>query len=579
MIENKTIFWWGGLYRSTEHTAFLNLKRGVKAPQSGFAQLNGKITSEQIGAQIFIDGWGMISADHPDRAVKLAHEAAVVSHDGIAVACAEYIACLESLAYTSSDVVTLLRRALGWINSTEITALVEEIIRVWGTGIDWRQARAYIADNHDYRRYGGNCPIVTNFLVIVMSLLYGGDSFLESIAIAVSSGYDTDCNAGNVGCIQGIRLGLDELQKNAQLLDQVNDALYVVDAKGDFAITDAIQMTDLIVSYYAQLNQLSYSKPKQFHFPHQSRQGWQLKDAVQFSQATDGLSFRIDQEAEIKHASWLNSDSASGYAWMGSPQLSFGQSVHYSMSIDEGVKYHFFIEYLDGHENLVRLPIDKCSDGMVKLPANDAYVILDYGFMFKAEGNASVTLHHFEIEGSPNIQYLGTYEMSPNYLTGRLAPSWSRAWRDSTSNSTVDHLSTFCVSHVEENGLFLTGNGTWKNYHVSTRIELSMQKSGGIVYRECGLKRFYFVGYHMNELIVSYHRDDQQSILYREPYCLNEGNTVDIDVSVFKDHHTIILQNKKIEFNHSGHLSGGLGFLVSMGTLLVFGLKINEISK
>ena len=34
IIENKTILWWGGLGRSTEHTAYLNLKNGIPAPES-----------------------------------------------------------------------------------------------------------------------------------------------------------------------------------------------------------------------------------------------------------------------------------------------------------------------------------------------------------------------------------------------------------------------------------------------------------------------------------------------------------------------------------------------------------------
>jgi hypothetical protein len=57
IIENRTILWWGGLGNSTEHTAYLRLKSGVKAPESGSMALNGKLVAEQIGAQIFIDGW------------------------------------------------------------------------------------------------------------------------------------------------------------------------------------------------------------------------------------------------------------------------------------------------------------------------------------------------------------------------------------------------------------------------------------------------------------------------------------------------------------------------------------------
>ncbi len=59
IIENKTILWWGGLGRSTEHTAYLNLKNGIEAPKSGSIEVNVKILAEQIGAQIFIDAIAM----------------------------------------------------------------------------------------------------------------------------------------------------------------------------------------------------------------------------------------------------------------------------------------------------------------------------------------------------------------------------------------------------------------------------------------------------------------------------------------------------------------------------------------
>ena len=33
-IEGRTIFWWGGVGHSTEHTAFTRLKQGIPAPES-----------------------------------------------------------------------------------------------------------------------------------------------------------------------------------------------------------------------------------------------------------------------------------------------------------------------------------------------------------------------------------------------------------------------------------------------------------------------------------------------------------------------------------------------------------------
>ena len=54
------MFLWCGNGISTEHTAWLNLKRGIPAPLSGAVETNGQAVAEQIGAQTFIDGWAML---------------------------------------------------------------------------------------------------------------------------------------------------------------------------------------------------------------------------------------------------------------------------------------------------------------------------------------------------------------------------------------------------------------------------------------------------------------------------------------------------------------------------------------
>ena len=120
LIENKTILWWGGLGNSTEHTAFLRLKQGVKAPLSGSKELNGQVVSEQIGAQIFIDGWAMVSPGDADQAARLATEAARVSHDGEAVYGAVVLAVMEAMAFVESDTDALLDKALGYIPADSV---------------------------------------------------------------------------------------------------------------------------------------------------------------------------------------------------------------------------------------------------------------------------------------------------------------------------------------------------------------------------------------------------------------------------------------------------------------------------
>ena len=99
IIEKETILWWGGVGNSTEHTAYQNLINGIPAPESGSIKKNGKVIAEQIGAQIFIDGWAMVCPGDPEKAIDLAGRAAKVSHDGEAVFGAQIIAALESLAF------------------------------------------------------------------------------------------------------------------------------------------------------------------------------------------------------------------------------------------------------------------------------------------------------------------------------------------------------------------------------------------------------------------------------------------------------------------------------------------------
>ena len=66
--EGVGMFWWGGYGVSTEHTAYLNLKNGIPAPESGSERQNGKVMAEQIGGQIFIDTWGLLYPGNPQKA-------------------------------------------------------------------------------------------------------------------------------------------------------------------------------------------------------------------------------------------------------------------------------------------------------------------------------------------------------------------------------------------------------------------------------------------------------------------------------------------------------------------------------
>ena len=142
IIERETILWWGGVGNSTEHTAFVNLKNGVSAPDSGSIKLNGKVIAEQIGAQIFIDGWAMVCPGDPEKAATLAGRAASVSHDGEAIYGAQMIAALESQAFTETNTGVLLEIGKRYIPNTSMIYRLVNDIQDWHVNEpSWKKTR------------------------------------------------------------------------------------------------------------------------------------------------------------------------------------------------------------------------------------------------------------------------------------------------------------------------------------------------------------------------------------------------------------------------------------------------------
>lgn len=108
-------FWWGGYGVSTEHTAYLNLRNGITAPRSGSIEQNGHVAAEQIGGQIFIDTWGLVTPGNPDLAAKLAQKAASVTHDRNGIYGGIFVAVCISYAFVEKDISKIIEKALSYL--------------------------------------------------------------------------------------------------------------------------------------------------------------------------------------------------------------------------------------------------------------------------------------------------------------------------------------------------------------------------------------------------------------------------------------------------------------------------------
>lgn len=204
-------FWWGGYGISTEHTAYLNLRNGIEAPKSGSIRQNGHATAEQIGGQIFIDTWGLVSPGNPDQAARFAKEAASVTHDGNGVYGGIFVAVCISWAFEEKDIRKVIEKSLSYIpEDCEYARVVRKVMEFYEQHPEnWRACYQYIYENFGYDKYPGNCHIIPNIAVMILGLLYGEGDFDRTISITNMCGWDTDCNVGNVATIMGVRNGLE----------------------------------------------------------------------------------------------------------------------------------------------------------------------------------------------------------------------------------------------------------------------------------------------------------------------------------------------------------------------------------
>lgn len=240
LINRKSILWWGGIGRSTEHTAYARLAAGIPAPRSGSIEENGAIIGEQIGAQIFIDGWGMVAPGDPEKAAWLAGQAGHVSHDGESVYASQVVAAMESAAYTEPDMARIMEVALSQVPQGSTirrmaTALQDQRVK----SEKWEDGYNLLLDSYGYDKYKGQCHVVPNHGLILMTLLYAPDSFQKAMMIVNTSGWDTDCNSANIGCIMGIHLGLDAFEGGPDYRGPVRDQIYLPTADGSSCLSDA----------------------------------------------------------------------------------------------------------------------------------------------------------------------------------------------------------------------------------------------------------------------------------------------------------------------------------------------------
>jgi ADP-ribosylglycohydrolase len=518
IIENRAILWWGGMGVSTEHTAFLRLKHGMLAPQSGSIDTNGRVVAEQIGAQIFIDGCGLVAPGDPQFAADLARRFASVSHDGEAIYGAQVIAAMEAQAFVERDIDKLIDVGVSVIPKDSIIYRLISDLRDWHSqDSDWRNTREKIAAMYGYDQYGGGCHMVPNHALIIHSLLHGDGDFQKSLMIVNTCGWDTDCNSGNVGCLLGIRGGLAALEDGPDWRGPVADRMLLPTADGARCVTDALTESCHIINIARALHGSDAVSPKsgaRFHFSLPgSVQGFQAENSVdskgmltlenveQGGARQLALHFHgvaMGSPARVATATFTGElvMKMQGYGLLASPTLYPGQVVRAAVSTPESnlqdVTARLYLRVCDEDGKLRH--VFGPSTTLTRTSTQELWWKLD-GVALNIEG-LPITDIGLEIssekraDGTVYLDYL-TWDGAPDTTFVSRGDVSRQAWVNGASAVENGSGGALHVKQNEGRGLVTQGAREWTDYSVSAKLSAHLAASFGLAARVQGLKRFY----------------------------------------------------------------------------------------
>ena len=603
IIPDKSILWWGGVGISTEHTAFKNLKNGIQAPHSGTIAQNGKIVAEQIGAQIFIEGFGMVAPGNPELAARLARQAAQVSHDGAAVDAAIIVAAMTSLAFVQNDIAVIMREALKHVQPSSAIYRVHQQVRDWvAADNDWQRTYSRIKDQYGYDKFGGLCHVIPNHALMVMSWLYAGADFDLAMEIINTAGWDTDCNAANVGCVLGIMLGPAKINEKTDWRAGFNDRLLLPTAEGSYSVTDCANVSRQIATIGRKIMEwptANNQTPPALHnfiLPG-SLHGYMLEgsrthkiavgikpDTNDHDEVTitnpDGsgmnISGQIRQGQELRLSTpLLAADQSGNYGFIGCSRIQGGNVVRARLcvsSLSATINAKLFLRCFNDETKaldtlLYSAPaiLDTTLDCQLELivpPAAGPVYDVGLEISCSAAADFALVMTELQVSGNAEIDVVGALPVNrDNNLPG---------WIVYGSNCvnpllhTARKIQTFVNN--DDRGLFCVGTRDWQNYVFTTEFVKFCAQRSGIVVRYQGLERYLALTISGDKLQII-RRCYGEELLFESDYPVSYADKINFKIVAGGEWIEFYLADELLyRWREPVLLDGGVGYLAEQGT-------------
>jgi hypothetical protein len=531
---------------------------------------------------------------------------------------------MEAQAFVESDINRLLDTGLSVIPHDSVIARMIGDIRAWhAEDGDWRKTFHRIEEHYGYKDYVGGCHMVPNHALIILSLLYGEGDFQKSLMICNTCGWDTDCNSGNVGCLMGIRNGLQGFEGSmgtGKLVDwrgPVADRIYLPTADGGRCVTDAVAETYAIANVGLALNGQPPLAPKQgarYHFELPgSVQGLQVERgadcspfvslqnesghshlgerslAVHYSHVGERIVARVTAPTYI-----LPEDrQMQGYELIASPTLYSGQVLKAHLSAAEEnsgpVVVRLSIAYDDLNDQPARLA------GAPQVLAAGQYTTLEwqvpeldgaliYGVSLEvtrpeeqaSEETGIVYLDALTWDGTPRVAF-----RPPADLSYQGPVMWQANWVRAVDKLEKFPRAPFRLIQNVGRGMISTGTREWTDYRFSAFVRPAMVKAGGIAVRVQGLRRYFsleLVTGGLVRLVKVY--DGELRVLAEAPCDWQLWQELPLSLDVRGSHLRGWVDGKLLfEVDDSGPAldGGGVALLVEEGNLMLNEVQVGPV--
>jgi hypothetical protein len=433
---------------------------------------------------------------------------------------------------------------------------------------------------------------------MVMSVLYAPHDFQKAQMIVNTSGWDTDCNAGNVGCLLGIMNGLEGIEEGPDFRGPIADRMLISSADGGNSINDAVKQAYFLTNLGLQLaGSQAMPVPKsgaQFHFSLPGSQqgfrpqaGLDVAGAVRIGNAEfeGSRALTIDYEAlGPAQVAAVTSPTFSPremldmrtYDLMATPLVYSGQSVSARLKADAGnrgaVEARLRIRVYDERDQLRDIDgkaqgIEPGAEAILEwtLPDTDGQPIAEIGIAVTGTAKRS--------DGRLFVDYV-QWEGAPNLTLKRPAGDcdfWRMAWVNGASFFSKRFPSAFRIAQNEGEGIIIHGTRQWTDYQASGDVMMHLGNYGGLAIRAQGLRRYYGARVTRDgKMQIVKVRDEETSVLAETAFKTEFEKNIAMKVTARGTRITFEADGVSLTAEDSANdafRDGGVGLLVHEGAL------------